>query len=74
MGYKSNYFANNDSFTQLKYNNEETPASPRGLRFNNPIFKYDYKVGDYFPRINKELYFYLFSTLSEITGGVRTAP
>jgi hypothetical protein len=72
--YNSGYFADNELTTQLKYDNEESAAAVRGLRFNNPLFKYDYKVGDYFPRINKELYLYMFSTLADITGGVRAAP
>jgi hypothetical protein len=59
---------------QLKYNSEEMISTPRGLRFNNPIFRYDYKTGDYFTRASKELYFYLFSTFAEITGGIRSAP
>ena len=71
--YSSNYFNNlNNSFLN-KYDNEENSNGQRYLKFYNPIFKYDYKSGDYFPKLYKTVYNSLFVTISELTSTVRTA-
>jgi hypothetical protein len=74
LSYASNYFTNNNSQIQTKYFNEELSSSSRYLRFNNPVFKYDYKSGDYFPKLYKEVYTYLFSSINDLTGGLKQAP
>lgn len=72
--YLSNYFTNlNNSFIS-RYSNEETSDTARYLRFYNPIFKYDYKSGDYFPKLYTLMYSSLFSTLNDITNVSRKAP
>jgi len=71
--YRSNYFNNTGSNIQTKYTNEEITLNTRHQRFLNPIFKYDFKSGDYFPKVYKELYTYLFSTILDTTSGLRTA-
>jgi heme/copper-type cytochrome/quinol oxidase subunit 1 len=58
----------------IKYKNEDIVGQRRSLRFDNPIFRYDYKSGDYFPKFNQETYTHLLSTLAGITGGLRTSP
>jgi len=40
----------------------------------NPIFKYDYKSGDYFPKLYKEAYAFLLPSMLSLTSGLRTAP
>jgi hypothetical protein len=65
---------NNNLLLNTKYQNEESVGQRRGLRFDNPIFRYDYKSGDYFSKFNQETYTHLLSTLANITGGLRTAP
>lgn len=74
LTYTSNYFTNSDSLLQTKYSNEESSLNSRYQRFSNPVFKYDYKSGDYFPKLYKEVYSYLFSTSIDVTGALRTAP
>ena len=72
--YSSQYF-NNTSLTFInKYTNEETSNVSRYLRFYNPVFKYDFKSGDYFPKIYKEMYTYLFMSRADALGSLRNAP
>lgn len=73
--YSSNFFNNTDLSFNLKYSNEEITESSRYLKFYNPVFKYDYKSGDYFPKSYKEIFYgYLFTTIGDLTSSVRTAP
>lgn len=47
------------------------------FRFNrsvNPVFKYDFKVGNYLPDDNRKLNPHLFNTLKDITMGIRKSP
>lgn len=75
LNFFSLYFSTLDAKTQFLLNNEETSTnSSRYHKFDNPIFKYDYKSGDYFPKLYKEVYTFLFSTLIDLTGGLRQAP
>ena len=74
IGFKSEYF-NVINRSDFKYNFiMESSANQRFQKFNNPIFKYDYKSGDYFPKLYRDLYTHLFSTLIDLTSGLRTAP
>jgi hypothetical protein len=57
-----------------KYSNEETSETFRYLKFYNPVFKYDFKSGDYFPKLYKESYSYLFLSMAEAVGSLRSAP
>ncbi len=54
--------------------NEETGYTSRDTSFNNPVFKYDYKSGDYFPKLHKEVYPYLISSIANLTSGLKTSP
>lgn len=72
--YVSNYFNNYDNSFNNKYSNEESSESARYLKFYNPIFKYDYKSGDYFPKLYEKVYSSLFTTINELTSGLRTSP
>jgi len=60
-----------DLNNQTLFNNVETSLNYRYQRFSNPIFRYDYKAGNYITKQDKEAFPYLFTTMSEITGGVR---
>jgi len=71
QSYMSNYFTTSNANLINKYSNEEMSETTRYWRFSNPIFKYDYKSGDYFPKLSKEMYTYLFSTISDLTSGIR---
>lgn len=59
---------------KITINNEEIFSNYRYHRFDNPIFKYDYKSGDYYPKLYKEAYSFLFSSSNDLTGGLRAAP
>jgi len=72
--YSSNYFNNTSLPFINKYTNEETSEVSRYLRFYNPVFKYDFKSGDYFPKIYKEVYTYLFMSRADALGSLRNAP
>jgi hypothetical protein len=51
----------------------ETTLGARFQRTLNPIFRYDYKLGNYFTKTDVLQAPYLFTTISEITGGIRKA-
>ncbi len=67
----SESFANSNLENLTKFSNLEISLQNRNRRFDNPIFKYDYKAGNYFPKMYKEAYTYLFSTLSDITNALK---
>lgn len=74
LKYDSNYFNSLDFSIKSKHGNEELSLNQRFQRFSNPVFKYDFKSGDYFPKLYKEVYTHLFSTVLDITSGLRTSP
>jgi len=56
---------------EVVYNLEESVHSSRALRFNNPVFKYDYKLGNY---LTKELILNfpnLLVSQTHVTGGIK---
>ena len=53
--------------------NQESTSNYRYQKFLNPLFKYDYKSGDYYPKLYKEVYPFLFTSFIELTGGIRQA-
>lgn len=50
---------------------EEGSSDQRFMRFMNPVFKYDFKVGNYLPDDAKKLNPHLFMTIKDITTGIR---
>lgn len=55
------------------FSNEELTSNFRQQRFQTPVFKYNYKVGNYFGKPEKTFYPHMFTTQSELTGGIRKA-
>lgn len=56
---------------EVIYNIEESVHSSRALRFNNPVFRYDYKLGNY---LTKELILNfpnLLVSQTHVTGGIK---
>lgn len=53
------------------FNSVESSLNFRYQKFTNPIFRYDYKAGNYVTKQDKQAFPYLFTTFSEITGGIR---
>ena len=55
----------------LLWGNTEDASSFRFQRTLNPIFRYDYKLGNYFTKEDLNISPHLFTTISEVTGGIR---
>ena len=49
----------------------ENSNDQRFMRFMNPVFKYDFKVGNYLPDDAKKLNPHLFMTIKDLTTGIR---
>jgi heme/copper-type cytochrome/quinol oxidase subunit 1 len=71
--YQSLYFTNLNSINQYKFNQEESSLSPRFHKFDNPLFKYDFKSGDYYPKIYSIMHSHLINTALQV-GSLRFAP
>jgi hypothetical protein len=50
---------------------QENSSDYRFLRLVNPVFKYDFKVGNYMSDDNKKMNPHLFRTIQDLTTGVR---
>ena len=50
---------------------QEKTSEYRFLRLMNPVFKYDFKVGNYMPDDTKKMNPHLFRTIQDLTTGVR---
>lgn len=50
---------------------QEGTNDQRFMRFTNPIFQYDFKVGNYMPDDVKKMNPHLFNTIKDITTGLR---
>jgi hypothetical protein len=49
----------------------EEVTNARFLRTTNPIFRYDYKLGNYFTKVDAVNMPFLFTTINDLTGGIR---
>ena len=50
---------------------QESTEDTRFLRLMNPVFKYDFKVGNYMSDDTKKMNQHLFRTIQDVTTGVR---
>lgn len=50
---------------------QEQSSDQRFVRFMNPIFRYDFKVGNYIPDDVKKMNPHMFSTIKDVTTGIR---
>jgi heme/copper-type cytochrome/quinol oxidase subunit 1 len=69
--YSSKGWNSLDLNNQILFNNVENSLNFRYQKSSNPIFRYDYKAGNYITTTEKEIFTYLFPTISELTGGIR---
>lgn len=70
----SDVFISSNYYTSKNQNTTDNNViNWRNVKFNDPIFRYDYKSGDYFPKLYRELYTSLFTTFSNLTGGIKTS-
>jgi hypothetical protein len=72
--FNTNYLNELNNKEKLLLQNEENNLFSRNLKFNSPVFKYDYKSGDYFPKLYKEVYAHMYSSILDLTSGLRTSP
>lgn len=56
---------------QVLYSLQESTTDGRFLRLMNPVFKYDFKVGNYMSDDTKKMNLHLFRTIQDLTTGVR---
>ena len=54
---------------QFQY--QEIASDYRNLRLQNPIFKYDFKLGNYMPDDNKRKFSQLLTSIHDLTTGVK---
>jgi hypothetical protein len=52
----------------------EDLSTPRMIRSLFPVLKYDYRGGDYFSKLYKEIYPHLLPSIVSISGSLVTAP
>lgn len=50
---------------------QEDSSDQRFVRFMNPVFQYDFKVGNYMPDEAKKMNPHLFNTIKDVTTGIR---
>jgi heme/copper-type cytochrome/quinol oxidase subunit 1 len=71
--YTSKQWSSLDLNDKLMFSNQEISSNFRFQKFSNPVFRYDYKAGNYLTKDDIKAYPTLFTTISEITGGIRKA-
>jgi hypothetical protein len=71
LSFYSNFFSNTSINDLNKNSYLEITTQARNQKFAYPVFKYDYKAGNYFPKLYKETYSYLLSSLSDLTNALR---
>ena len=60
----------NDALHQ-QFQSQEIASDYRNLRLQNPIFKYDFKLGNYMPDDNKRKFSQLLTSIHDLTTGVK---
>lgn len=69
--YSTNYATTSSFVEQTESFLGETSSDSRYMRFMNPVFKYDFKVGNYMPDEAKKMNPHLFTTIKDITTGIK---
>jgi len=69
--FQSHNIAGSNLNDTVKFANSELSTDFRYQRVLNPVFSYDYKVGNYATQHTTDHYKHLFVTFAELTGGVR---
>ena len=71
--YFTNTFSTDTLETQHILGKQESSTNYRFQRLQNPVFKYDFKLGNYMPDENKKKSPFLYTTIHDLTTGVRKA-
>ena len=69
--YSTSDLNNTDVVSTSTHMLQEDLADSRFSRFMNPVFKYDFKVGNYIPDDVKKMNPHLFNTIKDVTTGIR---
>ena len=64
-------FENQSILDKTTFNYQEQRSDYRYQRLQLPIFRYDFKLGNYMPDEKKKKSSFLYTTLHDITTGVR---
>jgi len=67
----SQVFSLNSQGKSVSYVGHELASDYRFQKSSNPVFKYDFKVGNYLPDTVKTLNQHMFTTFNDVTGGIR---
>ena len=71
LSYTTNSLLNQDQNTAQQFQAQEIASDYRNLRLQNPIFKYDFKLGNYMPDDNKRKFSHLLTSIHDLTTGVK---
>lgn len=71
LSYTTNSLLNQDQNTAQQFEAQEIASDYRNLRLQNPIFKYDFKLGNYMPDDNKRKFSHLLTSIHDLTTGVK---
>jgi hypothetical protein len=69
--YSSTELGNVSISTSSSLSLQEGGTDQRFMRSMNPVFKYDFKVGNYMPDDAKKMNPHLFNTIKDVTTGIR---
>jgi len=69
--YLGTQFQTTSSLDQVLNNQSESSYFFRYQRALNPVFKYDYKLGNYFTKEDITMTPFMFTTAIDVTGGIR---
>jgi len=64
-------WSNTDMGAQIVTSGEEISSNYRYQRFTNPVFLYHYKLGNYLPQTTTMMFPHLFTSMAEVTSGIR---
>ena len=71
LSFTTNSLLHQDQNTAQQFQAQEIASDYRNLRLQNPIFKYDFKLGNYMPDDNKRKFSHLLTTIHDLTTGVK---
>jgi hypothetical protein len=74
LTYVTNNFLSDSLQTRYTLTHQEGSGEYRYQRLQNPIFRYDFKLGNYMPDENKKKNPFLYTTIHDLTTGVRKSP
>ena len=71
LTYSSDSMSTQSQTIAEQFQHQEVASDYRNLRLQNPIFKYDFKLGNYMPDDNKRKFSQLLTSIHDLTTGVK---